>query len=126
MTHQFVAPLFYFSAIVAAVALLVSWLLPDQYVTPALPLLIPFFMGITYVTFRFLEKSLSQKFIRFLNTFLLSVIIKLLLYVIIMVTYAWLYRVDAVPFLLAFFALYLVYTIYEAVAIIRISRKPGA
>ena len=96
MTHQFVAPLFYFSAIVAAVALLVSWLLPDQYVTPALPLLIPFFMGITYVTFRFLEKSLSQKFIRFLNTFLLSVIIKLLLYVIIMVTYAWLYRVDAV------------------------------
>ncbi len=126
MTQRFVAPLFYFSAIIASIALLISWLLPDPYITPALPLLIPFFMAVTYITFRFLEKSLAQKFIRFLNTYLLSVIVKLFLYVTIMVTYAWLYRVDAVPFLLAFFALYLVYTIYEAVAIIRISRKPGS
>ncbi len=124
MLTRIIAPIFYFSAALGALALIASMILPGEFVSPALPALIPFFMSVTILSFHFLQKALNRKFIRFVNTFLLSIILKLFLYMIIMVAYALLYRSDAVPFLLSFFVFYLLYTVFESVYIIKFSRKP--
>ena len=50
--------------------------------------------------------------------------IKLFLYLIIMVTYALLNRKDAVPFLISFFILYLLYTVFETIFIVA-GNTPG-
>lgn len=124
MLKRIIAPIFYFSAVLGAFALVAALLLPGEFVSPALPVLIPFFMSVTILSFHYLQKALNRKFIRFVNTFLLSIILKLFLYMIIMVAYALLNRSDAVPFLLSFFVLYLCYTVFESVYIIKFSRKP--
>jgi hypothetical protein len=122
---QFLRPLLYFSAVIAIAALLASLLIPDQFITPALPFLIPFFTAVTLLSYHYLVQATFRKFIKFVNIFLLSIILKLLLYLAVMVTYAFLQRADAVPFLFAFFILYLCYTIFESVSIIRFAHKVG-
>jgi hypothetical protein len=122
MIH-FLRPLLYFSAIIGLVALVASFIIPDQFITPALPFLIPFFIAVTLLSYHYLIQATSRRFIRFVNVFLLSIVLKLLLYMIVMVVYALLQRADAVPFLLAFFILYLCYTIFESVNIIRFAQK---
>ena len=63
--------------------------------------------------------------ITFVNAFLLTIVLKLFIYVGVMVTYALLNRTDAVPFLISFFILYLLYMVFETVFIIRHSRNPN-
>lgn len=66
---------------------------------------------------------MDKKFIKFLNTFLLTTICKLFLYVVVMIAYVFVNRSDVVPFMLDFFILYLSYTIFEVVAILAKTRN---
>lgn len=125
MMTQFLKPLFYFSALVGIITLIISVALPDKYISPTLPFQLVLFISVTILSFYYLQKSVSQKFIKFVNTFLLSIVLKLLFYFLIMIVYALLFRNDAVPFLFSFFILYLCFTIFESVSIIKFSKKRG-
>ena len=108
--------------IIGAVAVFLVFILPKTFVTPFLPVLILFFPVVTFITFRFIVKAAHERFIRFLNYFLLTTTVKLFLFIAVLITYMLLNKPDAVPFTLTFFILYLSYTIYEVIHIISYSK----
>jgi hypothetical protein len=115
-----------FAGIISFITLVAAFTLPKPYLSPALPFLIPFFIATSLISFYYLHRSLTRRYIRFVNTFLLSIIIKLFLYIVVMIVYLILNRQDAIPFLIGFFVYYLCFTIFESVCIIRVTHpSPG-
>jgi hypothetical protein len=111
-----------FSAFVAFAGVIVSLLVPAVYVTPSLPFLILFFMGITLFVYYNLLQTLERNFAKFVNRFMAMTGLKLLLFLVSIVVYLLIFPGDAVPFLISFFILYIVYTIYEVIAILGITK----
>jgi hypothetical protein len=123
MFPYYLRKIFYFASAIGFMAVILSLILPASYITPALPFLIIVFLLTSVGSFYFLLKSSDKRFIKFVNVFLLTILIKLLLYISIMITYALLNRADAVPFLLSFFILYLLFTVFETLFVIRFSQN---
>lgn len=111
-----------FSGIIGGITLILTLIVPVPYLSPALPFIIIFFISTSLLSFYYLIRSAGKRFIKFVNTFLLIIIIKLFIYAGVMIVYVLINRGDAIPFLLGFFILYLCYTIFEAVCIIKYSR----
>ena len=120
---SFLRRILIFSAILSLVATIFCFLLPVRFITPALPFLFVFFISVTLTGYYFLMKSAEKKFIRFLNAYLLTTIIKLLLYILIMVIYILMNRRDALPFGITFFILYLFYTVFEISSLVTHSKS---
>lgn len=120
---KFLQHLLIYSAILGAIAIIFYLFLPKHFITPVLPFLFFFFTAITLISYYILLRSLKSKLSRFVNTFLLSTIFKLFLYIGIMILYVLLNRSDAVPFMITFFILYLFYTIFEVVKMIPLTRS---
>jgi len=120
---KFLEHLLIYSAILGAVAIILYVFLPKHFITPVLPFLFFFFAAITLISNYILLRSLKSKLSRFINTFLIMTIVKLILYVGIMIIYVLLNRSDAVPFMITFFILYLFYTIFEVVKMISLTRS---
>jgi hypothetical protein len=119
---NFFRTLIIFSLILSFTAIGLLFLLPKAYMTPVLPLLFIFFLTITLISCYILIKAAQKKFILFLNYYLLTTTVKLLLFIVVLITYIMLNRKDAIPFALSFFILYLCYTIFEVVFIVRYSK----
>ncbi len=120
---EFLRRLLYFSAIIGMVMLFTRLFIPREYFSPVLPFLLIFFMATTMISFMVLVHSLTGRLIKFVNTFLLSTLVKLVLFITVMVGYIFLNRSDAIPFMIAFFLLYLLFTVFEVVFIVRITRN---
>lgn len=116
---RFLKRLLLFSLILGLITVLFVFFLPKIFISPSLPFLFFFFISSSLLSYYYLLKSMKKKFIRFTNTFLLITAIKLLLYVAVMVIYVLIHREDAVPFLLSFFILYLCYTVFEVVILLK-------
>jgi hypothetical protein len=97
-----------------------SWLYP-----PVFPYLLAFFVTANLVVYHFLLKSLENRPARFVNIFLLTTMLKLLVYMIFMVIYALLNREFARPFIVSFFILYIIYTVLEVVSILKVNKLFG-
>ena len=121
---KFLKHLLIFSLILGAIAAIGVCFLPKIYCSPTLPFLFFFFMSTTLISYYFLIKSMQKKYIKFVNTFLLTTTLKLFLYVAVMIAYALLNRKDAIPFMISFFILYLCYTVFEVLILIRKTRNP--
>ena len=119
---NFLKQLLIYTGIMGAVALAFTFLLPKTFFSPALPFLFCFFTATTLLSYYYLLQTVEKRFIKFVNAFLLTIIAKLALYMAVMIIYVFLNRRDAVPFMLGFFILYLCYTIFESVCIIRYTR----
>jgi|WetSurMetagenome_2_1015567.scaffolds.fasta_scaffold469257_1 hypothetical protein len=120
---DFLRKIVIFSVILSFIAVGLSFLVPKTFFTPVLPYLFLFFLAVTIVSYYILIKAAQQKFIRFLNYYLLTTTVKLLLFIAVLMTYIMLNRNDAVPFALTFFLLYLCYTVFEVVMIIGYSKS---
>jgi hypothetical protein len=107
-----------FSLILGSIAAVLFFLLPSKFITPALPFLFPFFIAVTLINAYLLIRSSQKKFIKYLNVYLLTTVVRLFLYVAVMVTYILLNKPDLIPFSITFFILYLCYTIFEVVWLI--------
>jgi hypothetical protein len=102
-------------------AFLLFRILPHNWFSPALPFLFIFFFAGGIISYMVLGKSLGSRFIGFVSSFMLVTTVKLLLYITILLLYCFLNRKDAVAFLLNFFILYLVYTIFEIIQFVRLT-----
>jgi len=122
---QYCKQLLIFSGILGMIWLILTFVLPGKFISPALPSLFFFFIATSLLSFYYLLQSVGKRFIKFVNTFLLTIIIKLFLYVGVMIVYVLINRKDAVAFMLGFFVLYLFYSIFEAVCIIK-NNQPAA
>lgn len=95
------------------------FVLPPAWISPAIPVMIAFFMIITAGIYYFMLQSASNRFPKFVNSFMVVTLGKILLYAALIVIYALLNRSDAMAFIFAFFICYLVYTVFEVTAFLR-------
>jgi hypothetical protein len=107
-----------FSLFLGLVAGSIKFLAPAKYITPALPWLFVFFFAVTLAGYYFLLRSSREKFIRFVNTYLLVTVVKLFLFVGIIFIYLLNNRQDAAAFAFSFLILYLCYMIFEVVNLV--------
>ena len=122
---DFLRRLLIFSAAAGLIVLGAAFIIPDGYLSPSTPFLFFFFIACTLLSFWVILRSMHKKFIRFVNTFLLTIIAKLVLYLLVMIGYVLLNRDDALPFMISFLVLYLCYTIFETVMVVGASKRPG-
>ncbi len=120
---KFLQHLLIYSAILGVIAIILYYLLPKGFITPVLPFLFVFFLAVSLISFFILIRSLNAKLSRFINTFLITTVAKLILYIGIMILYVLLNPNDAVPFMITFFILYLLYTVFELVKMIPLTKN---
>ena len=122
LVTKFAVNLLLFSLSLGAIAYCLTFTLPTNYFSPALPYLFPFFFAFTILMFNFLIKSNNKKFNSFVNRFMIVTLLKLMIYMAVLVIYVFSNKPDAVPFILSFFLLYLAYTAFEVVALLKFSK----
>ncbi len=111
--HSFLKKLIIFTLVVAAAGTLVAYLLPQEYITPTLPFLYVFFFASTLLVHYVLLQVSLKKVSSFINFFMLLTFGKLIFFLSIVLVYALLRREDAAQFIIAFFILYVFFTIFE-------------
>lgn len=116
---SFLARLFIFSAALGLIVLLLYFILPDNVLSPSLPFLIVYFFAITAVVYWVVIKAATHAPRKFVGYFMLATFVKLFIYVLTIFAYAYFNREDLFPFVIAFFILYVFYTVFEVVAVIK-------
>ncbi|MBP5205779.1 MAG: hypothetical protein J6Z44_03200 [Bacteroidales bacterium] len=102
-----------FSAIIAGLTVLFQWLFP-QYASPALPFIVLFFFIITLLTmFIVLREDKGKEEKKFVSSYMLSRVIKLLSCLIFLLVYVLVKKEDAMRFAISFLAIYFLYSIFE-------------
>lgn len=89
----------------------------EQVLSPATPWLILFFLILTNFIFYLQIRSSKSRTTKFVNTFLVTTGFKLLFLLAIILIYSLIFRDDAVKFIISFFSIYLIYTVFEVVHI---------
>jgi L-asparagine transporter-like permease len=100
-----------------------SYIIPENLISNSWPFLVVFFFAISLFVHRYLLKKAIGQHTKFVNAFLLTTTVKLLLFLAIIVIYVLLNRDDAVGFILTFFTYYLIYTSFEIVSILKYLRN---
>jgi F0F1-type ATP synthase assembly protein I len=119
---------FLLQSAIISVVLYVCWailyvVVDGPWLSPAIPVLIPFFYIITCGIYYFLIRSAGERFPRFVSTFMGMTIGKILLFALAIILYVVLNKADAFPFTIAFLIFYLIFTIYEINAFLRDTRE---
>jgi hypothetical protein len=97
--------------------------MPQAWVTHVLPFLPVFFMSVTFIIHKAFMGVLGKNPRQFVTSYMLITTIKLLSFLAILFVYAVLKPKDAMAFLLSFFVLYIVYSAFEAVAVIKLNKN---
>jgi hypothetical protein len=121
---RFMRSLFLFSFLVALISLGAMYALPSSFITPMLPVLVIFFLVTGLGVYYFFEKAVTKRFSMFTNYFMIATMLKIMLYLAVIVIYAFLRRSDAVTFIITFFLLYLCYTTFEVIWMLKL-RDPA-
>ena len=119
---KFVKTVIITTVIMVVIGLVFYSLTPEGYYTPAFPALLVFFVLASIVVYHFMLKAMEKRPGRFVNTFMLTTMLKLFIYLGGMITYALLNREDATAFIVTFFVLYVVYTIVEVSSLLKVNR----
>lgn len=112
------------SLAIAGLGLLTYFYVPDYY-TPAFPFLVIFFITSGLIIFHLMAGAVEKRPALFVNIFMLTTTLKLLVYMSVMLIYGLLNRDDAKPFIISFFILYVVYTIIEVIAMLKLNQSGG-
>jgi len=121
----FLKNLLIFTVIIGAIAYGFTFILPATYITPTLPFQFFLFLATTLLVHYILLKGSEKRYSKFVNYYMLTTFLKLVFYMIIIVTYALLNKEDAIAFIISFFILYMAYTIFEFAAFYRLSKNAG-
>lgn len=121
--NRFIINLLLFTVLLGIVYYGLKHFLPENYFSPALPFMFPFYFSATAIFYNYLVKSSEQKFNRFVNRFMLTTFIKLMLFMAVLLCYVFTHKDEAVPFILSFFILYVAYTVFEVVALLNLPKQ---
>lgn len=123
--YGFVRTLLTTSFIVIAVSILLFSNVLSEYYLPVFPYLLALFFIVALAIYHFMLKALEKRPARFVYMFLLTTMVKLLVYMMFMVIYALLNREEARPFIVSFFVLYVLFTVVEVVSLLKVNRQVG-
>jgi hypothetical protein len=121
--NKFIYSLAIFSAILAVIALILHFVVPADIIHATLPLLFLLFITVTVLVHYLLLRSTNYSGSKFVSFFMAATFLKLFLYLIIIILYAFLIKKDVVSFILSFFILYMLYTSFEVVMILKQTKK---
>jgi len=99
-----------------------TYLIPENLISSSWPYIVLFFFTISLLVHRYLLKKSGGQHAKFINAFLLTTTIKLLLFLAVIVIYVLLNRDDAIGFILTFFTYYLIFTSFEIISILKYLR----
>ncbi|HNW97651.1 MAG TPA: hypothetical protein PKK00_04470 [Bacteroidales bacterium] len=117
--NKFILRLFIYTIILALVVFILDRILKQEYITPILYSFFPFYFLLTAVLFRFLIKAKKTKFSSFANRFMLATFAKMMICLAVMLSYVFLNKSNAIPFILSFFVCYVLYTIFEVISLLK-------
>ncbi len=120
---QFLKRLLVFSLIIGAVSYGLNFLLPEEYVSPAMLYILLFFVSVSLLSHYMALKSMAKKMSHFANFFMISIFIKLVLYAVIIVIYVQMYKSDLIPFAITFFIYYVCFTIFELASLLKLQKE---
>ncbi len=120
---QYLKKLLIYSAIIAVIAFVLAFFLPDNFVSPAMPFLLVFFIAVSLLTHYFVLKTMVKKMSLFVNFFMISIFVKLIIYIAIIVIYGLMNKHDMIPFVITFFVFYLLFTLFELIAVLKVQKN---
>lgn len=112
-----------FSLILIAIAIALYWLLPPATLPRILPWLFVMFFTLTIAVHFILLKIARLRPARFVNYFMLTTFAKLIIYFIFILAYVFGTKTGILSFILTFFILYILYTVFEVVMILNQTDK---
>jgi hypothetical protein len=119
----FVKRLSVYSVIILLASYAALYFIPKVNISSSLPWLIIFFFSVTVSVFYFILRASEQRFAKFVTTFMLTTFLKLMLYLAVLLIYIFLIRRNnAVPFIGAFFIYYLLFTVFETVYMVIVTK----
>lgn len=98
------------------------FLSPPKFVSPVLPFILIFHIAATLISFLFIHKKIQQAPQKFINVYMANTTIKLLLYLVILMVYSLNFLNDAVNFIIGFFIMYLIFTAFEVVHLVKLNK----
>lgn len=123
LIFRFIRLLVVTAVLIIIVALIFYSLTPSTYYTTSFPYLLGFFIIASIIVYHFMLKAIEKRPARFVNSFMLATLIKLFVYMAVMITYALLNREEAMSFIVTFFVLYVIFTIVEVAALLKVNRE---
>ncbi len=104
------------SIIVSVIAFLLFYFALQQYYLQIFPIMILFFIVSNIAVHYILSKAGKKNIRQFSTYFMASIGLKLFVYMVFIISYVVMNREHATNFVIQFFALYIIYTIYETQA----------
>jgi hypothetical protein len=103
-----------FSAILEIIAIVINAFMPVKYISQTLLFQVPFFFSASFLANNYmLRMSTEQNPNKFVRAFMMTTFLRFMLYIIIIAAYVFLFRSDAVNFLITFFILFFLYLIFD-------------
>jgi hypothetical protein len=121
--QQFLIRLTIISLIATVIYFILGRIFSPEIISPAIPWLIILFILVTSVVHFILLKITALNPRKFVGYFMLSTFLKLFVYLIVIVAYVFSVKEGLLPFILAFFILYIIFTIFEVVSILSQTRE---
>lgn len=106
------------AVIILVLSIVIDFYIPKIQISNAYPYILIALYLITLGIFRMLSKSMESRLSKFANTYMLVNFGKLIFFLIIILSYSYLNRDDAISFMLTFFSYYFIFTIFEIVALL--------
>lgn len=123
---HFLRQLILFSVVTGLLHVLLASLLPGEYTSPAAPYLHGFFFSITLLIVKAFTKTNAKRPSQFISKFMLVTVLKLMVFFTIILVYIIVNNTDAIAFTTTFISLYILYTIFEVIHILRLNQADSA
>ena len=96
--------------------------LPEGYMPNSFYFILLFFWAVTLLVHFSLLRITRLSPRKFVSYFMLTTLVKLMIYFIAILVYVFVVKQNLLPFLLSFFILYIIFTCFEVVSILRQTR----
>ena len=116
--QQFILRLTILSVILGFLDFILGRLLAGSIISPAIPYLLIMFYVVTALVHYILLRITVLNPRKFVGYFMMATFVKLMSYMIVIVVYAFYVKEGILPFILSFFTLYIIYTVFEVAAIL--------
>jgi hypothetical protein len=113
-----------FAIILILLSFFIFGFIIPQYYLGIFPILLLLFLSVNSAFSYLMEVSVEKRYMVVIRSFLLGWTIKFFIYVLFLIIYVLLNRVNAVNFLIQFASLYLAFSGFEIIYLIRNFKKP--
>ncbi len=120
---KYLKKLLIFSLIIIGIEWTMSFIINPVWVSSAWWLTALFFVALDIITYRLVWKQIQKNVQKLITMFMLSTTIRLLLSLLVIVVYVWFNREDAKAFILIFFINYIIFTLFETIEVLKLSKS---